>query len=51
MTCNVDESILEENSLIEASKMRAISFDPVRNAYLVLGERVGNIFSDGGALK
>ena len=28
-----------------------ISFDPVHNAYRVLGERVGSAFRDGNALK
>lgn len=33
------------------SQLRPISFDPVHNDYLVLGEKVGNAFSDGGSLK
>lgn len=48
---NAEESILGEDGLIDASKMRAIAFDPVHNGYLVLGEKVGNAFSDGNALK
>lgn len=48
---SAEESILDENGVIDASKLQAISFDPVRNAYLKLGEKVGNAFSDGAALK
>ena len=48
---NADKSILGEDGMIDASKLRAISFDPVHNDYLVLGEKVGNAFSDGRALK
>lgn len=48
---NADESILGEDGLIDVSKLRAISFDPVHNDYLVLGEKVGNAFQDGNTLK
>lgn len=48
---NADERILGEDGLVDAAKLRAITFDPVHNAYLVLGEKVGNAFSDGNALK
>lgn len=48
---NAEESILGEDGLVDAAKLKAVSFDPVHNAYLVLGEKVGNAFSDGGALK
>lgn len=48
---NADESILDADGKIDASKLRAISFDPVRSEYLVLGEKVGNAFSDGNKLK
>lgn len=48
---NADDRILDADGMIDAGKLRAISFDPVRNAYLVLGEKVGNAFSDGNALK
>lgn len=45
-----DNSVLTENK-IDPSKLSAISFDPVNCAYLVLGEKVGNAFSDGNQLK
>lgn len=48
---SADTGILGEDGLIDASKLRAISFDPVHNDYLVLGEKVGNAFSDGNTLK
>lgn len=46
-----DESILDESGKIDPAKLRPITFDPVHNAYLVLGERIGNAFKDGAALK
>lgn len=48
---NADERILGEDGMIDPSKLRAIAFEPVHNEYLVLGEKVGNAFSDGNALK
>lgn len=48
---SADESILGENGNIDPSKLQAISFDPVNNAYLKLGEKVGNAFRDGAQLK
>jgi hypothetical protein len=32
-------------------KLRPITFDPMNNDYLVLGEKVGNAFGDGVKLK
>lgn len=48
---SAEESILDENGVVDASKLQAISFDPVRNTYLKLGEKAGNAFSDGAAFK
>lgn len=48
---SADESILDENGKIDAGKLRPIVFDPVHNGYLVVGEKVGNAFKDGLALK
>lgn len=48
---SADESILGEDGLIDAAKLQVISYDPVHNDYLVLGEKVGNAFQDGSALK
>lgn len=41
-----DESILTDGR-IDPSKLRPISFDPVNNAYLELGEKVADAFSCG----
>lgn len=42
---------INEDGNIDFSKFRPISFEPVHNGYHVLGERVGNAFQDGTALK
>ena len=47
---NAEESILGENGKIDPAKLRPIVFDPVNNAYLVVGEKVGNAFKDGAEL-
>lgn len=44
------ESILTDGS-IDPMKLRPITFDGANNTYHVLGEKVGNAFSDGAALK
>ena len=43
---SADESILNGDGMIDTDKLKAISFDPVNNAYLKLGEKVGNAFQD-----
>lgn len=48
---SADESILDENGKIDAHKLKPITFDPVHNNYLLIGEKVGNAFRDGLALK
>lgn len=48
---SADESILGEDDIIDVSQLRPIAFEPVRNSYHILGERVGNAFKDGAALK
>ncbi len=48
---SADESILDGEGMIDVSKLRPIAFEPVRNGYYVLGEKVGNAFSDGNSLK
>ena len=48
---SADEKILNGDGAIDPDKLRPISFDPVHNAYRVLGERVGSAFRDGNALK
>ena len=45
-----DESVLTDGK-IDPKKLQPITFDPVNNTYLVLGEAVGRAFSDGNKLK
>ena len=46
-----DESVLGENGKIDAAKLQPITFDPVSHSYLALGEKAGQAFHDGLALK
>lgn len=46
-----DEKMLSAEGKIDPAKLRPITFDPVNNAYLVIGEKVGNAFKDGVKLK
>ena len=48
---SADESVLDQDGKIDPDKLRPIVFDPVHNAYRVLGEKVGNAFQDGKKLK
>ena len=48
---SADESVLGPDGKIDPDKLRPIVFDPVHNAYRVLGEKVGNAFRDGAKLK
>lgn len=47
---SADESVLTDGK-IDPAKLRPITFDPVNNAYLAIGEKVGNAFSDGKKIK
>ena len=46
-----DEGVLDENGKVDAAKLAPITFDPMHNRYLVLGESVGRAFHDGLLLK
>ena len=46
-----DERVLDADGKIDPQKLRPISYDSMHHAYLVLGEKVGNAFSDGLSLK
>ena len=46
-----DESVLGENGKVDAAKLAPITFDPMHNRYLVLGDSVGRAFHDGLSLK
>ena len=43
-----DESILTDGK-IDPAKLRPRVFDPVNHAYLEIGPKVGNAFSDGNS--
>ena len=48
---SADASVLGEIGKVDPAKLKPITFDPMNNAYLVLGEKVGNAFKDGTALR
>lgn len=47
---SADERILDAEGKIDPAKLQPIVYDPVNHAYLKLGEKVGNAFSDGKQL-
>ena len=47
---SADESILTD-SKIDPAKLRPITYDPISHGYYVLGEKVGQAFSDGKKIK
>ena len=47
---SADESVLGDIGKVDVSKLQPITFDPMNNHYLVLGEKVGQAFHDGVAL-
>jgi len=48
---SAEESVLNENGKVDPAKLNPITFDPMNNAYLTLGQKVGNAFRDGMQLK
>ena len=48
---SVDEQYLDEKGKVDVARLDPITFDPVHNAYLRLGNKVGNAFRDGLKLK
>ncbi|MBP3493367.1 MAG: flavin reductase family protein [Oscillospiraceae bacterium] len=48
---SADERVLDAEGKIDPAKLRPITYDAVHHHYLVLGEKVGNAFSDGKQLK
>lgn len=48
---SADESVLGDNGKVDVSKLQPVTFDPMNNHYLVLGEKVGQAFHDGMVLK
>lgn len=51
VTVSIDESVLDSDGKLDMDKFRPISYEPANNGYRVLGERVGNAFSDGNKFK
>ena len=47
---SADESVLNDQGKVDPKKLRPITFDPMNNAYLVLGEKVGDAFVDGASI-
>ena len=48
---SADESVLNESGRVDPAKLRPLTFDPMNNTYVVLGETVGQAFKDGAKLK
>ena len=46
-----DEKVLNEAGRVDPAKLRPITYDSMNHTYLVLGEKAGNAFKDGLALK
>ncbi len=51
LNVSADEKILDEDGRIDVKKLKPITFDPVNNTYIALGEKVGKAFCDGLELK
>ena len=51
VNASADESVLGENGKVDVTKLQPITYDPMNHDYLALGEKVGNAFQDGAALK
>ena len=48
---SLDESILGENGKVSFDKFHPLAFDWINKIYLSLGEKVGNAYKDGLALR
>ena len=46
-----DFTVKDNKGKVDMKKLRHIAFDPFNNAYVGIGEKVGNAFSDGAKLK
>ncbi len=47
---NTDQSVITGGK-VDITKLKPITFDPAGNGYYIIGEKVGNAFKDGLALK
>ena len=50
MNMSADESILGEDGLVDAGKLKPLAYDRARKDYRLLGEVVGKAYSDGKKL-
>ena len=48
---SADKGILNDSGSLDMEKFRPIAFEPANRGYHVMGQRVGNAFSDGSKLK
>lgn len=48
---SIDEAVLDQNGKVDLAKLQPIAFDPINNTYVKLGEKAGNAFRDGLALR
>ena len=48
---SADECVLDDSGRVDAEKLEPICYDSVTHAYRVLGEKVGQAFSDGKKIK
>ena len=48
---SADESVIGADGKVDAALLKPISYDGVTHAYRVLGEQVGQAFSDGEKIK
>jgi flavin reductase (DIM6/NTAB) family NADH-FMN oxidoreductase RutF len=48
---SADESILGENGKVDPAKLRPITFDPMNNTYVTLGDTLAPAFKIGAKLK
>lgn len=48
---SASDSVLDGSGKIDPSKAGFVAFDPVNNAYLAIGARIGNAFMDGKVMK
>ena len=50
VNASADESILDENGVIDPVKLKAVSYAPDGHYYVLCAEKVGNAFRDGKEL-
>jgi flavin reductase (DIM6/NTAB) family NADH-FMN oxidoreductase RutF len=48
---SAEESVLDAQGKVDVAKLQPITYDPMHQRYLVLGEAVGNAFQAGLALR